>query len=85
MAEHMTVKEFVRFERHWKVIFTLFALALAASIFVFHFELVEGVGVFWCIAIGVASLVGALFAANELRDPVRREGVLGGLDALDDD
>lgn len=85
MAERMTAQELIRFERRWKGIFTFFALILAASIFVFHFGLVEGAGIFWSIAIGVASLIGALFAANELRDPARRKGVLEGLEALDDD
>jgi hypothetical protein len=85
MSERMSAQEFTRFERRWKAIFTCFALALAGSIFAFHFGLVEGVGVFWCIAIGVISLIGALFAAYELRDPSRREGVLDGLDSLDDD
>ena len=81
----MTAQEFVRFERRWKAIFAFFALALATSIFVFHFGLVEGAGIFWCIAVGIVSLIGSLFAANELRDPSRRESVLDGLDALDDD
>jgi 4-hydroxybenzoate polyprenyltransferase len=85
MAERMTEQEFIRFERRWKAIFTFFAAALAASIFAFHFGLVEGVGIFWCIAIGVISLIGALFAANELRDTTRRTGVLDGLEALGDD
>lgn len=85
MVEIMTAQEFIRFERVWKAIFTFFAMTLAASIFAFHFELVEGIGIFWSIVIGVASLVGALFAANKLRDPSRRKGVLDGLEALDDD
>ncbi len=85
MAERMTEQQFIRFERRWKAIFTFFALILAASIFVFHFGLVTGIGIFWCIVSGSVSLIGALFAANELRDPSRREGVLNGLEALDDD
>lgn len=85
MSERMSAQEFARFERRWKAFFTCFALALAGSLFSFHFGWVEGVGLFWCIAIGVVSMIGALFAANELRDPSRREGVLDGLDALDDD
>lgn len=85
MSERMNAQEFARFERRWKAIFTGFALALVGSIFVFHFGLVDGTGIVWCILIGVISLIGALFAAHELRDPARREGVLDGLDALDDD
>jgi len=85
LTDRMNAQEFVRFERRWKVIFTFFALVLAGSISAFYFGLVEGVGIFWCIAIGVVSLIGALFAANELRDPLRRQGVLDGLEALDDD
>jgi hypothetical protein len=85
MAGRMTEQEFIRFEWRWKAIFTFFAAALAASIFAFQFGLVEGVGIFWCIAIGGVSLIVALFAANKLRDPSRREGVLGGMDALGDD
>jgi 4-hydroxybenzoate polyprenyltransferase len=85
MSQRMTEQEFIRFERRWKAIFTFFAAFLAASIFVFHFELIEGVDIVWCILIGVVSLIGALFAANELRDPMRREGVVEGLDALGDD
>lgn len=84
MAERMTAQELIRFERRWKVIFTFFALILAATFFIFHFGLVEGAGIFWSIAIGIASLTGALYAANELRDPDRRKGVLEGLEALDD-
>ena len=85
MTERMTAQELILFERRWKTVFAFFALALAASIFVFHFELVEGVEIVWCIAVGLLSLMGALFAANKLRDPSRREGVLDGLEALDDD
>jgi hypothetical protein len=85
MTERMTAQQFIQFERRWKAVFTLFALVLAASITVFHFRLVSGVGIFWCIVSGVASLIGALYAANELRDPSRRDGVLEGLGAINDD
>lgn len=85
MATRMTEHEFIRFERRWKAFFAFFALTLAASLFAFHFCFVDGVGIFWCIVIGVISLIGALFAANELRDPLRRKGVLDGLENLGDD
>lgn len=85
MDARMNSQELTRFERLWKVIFTFFASALAVSILVFHFGWVEGSGIFWCIAIGLVSLVGALVAANQLRDPSLREALLEGLEALDDD
>jgi len=85
MTDRMTAQELIRFERRWKIVFAIFALAPAASIFAFEFVLVEGTGIFWCIGIGIVSLMGALYAASELRDPLRREGVLDGLEVLDDD
>jgi hypothetical protein len=85
MDERMTAQELIRFERRWKGIFTFFALILAASIFVYHFRLVDNARIIWIVAIGVASLIGALFAANQLRDPERRKGVFEGLETLDDD
>jgi hypothetical protein len=85
MTECMTEQEFIRFERRWKAIFTFIALALAGAIFAVCFGLVEVLGLFWCIAIGIVSFVGALHAANKLRDPLRREAVLDGLEAFNDD
>ncbi|WP_228893276.1 hypothetical protein [Pseudoduganella aquatica] len=81
----MTERQFIRFERCWRAIFTFFAAMLAAVLCAFNFGLVEGVGIFWCIVIGAISLIGAVFAAKELRDPQRREGVFEALETLGDD
>jgi len=85
MVKRMTEQEFIQFERTWKLIFTFFALGLAGSIGAFHFELVEGVEVLWCVLTGAVSFLVLSTRQDSCRDPVRHEAVLNGLDAIGDD
>ena len=85
MSEFNTIDELERFERRWKVVFTCFALVLAAALFDHMLRSPRGEEAVWCYSSGTLAFAACLFAAYKLRDPARHEGVIGGLELLGED
>lgn len=85
MTEFASVDELDRFERKWKAIFTCFAVVLAGALFDHMLRSPRGEEAVWCYSLGSLAFVGCLFSAYQLRDPLRHEGVMGGLKLLGED
>lgn len=85
MIEFTSSAELDRFERRWKFTFTCFAVVFAAALFDHMLRSPHGDEAVWCYSCGAVAFIVCLFSAYKLRDPVRHESVMGGLDLLGED
>lgn len=85
MTEFASATEFELFEKRWRFVFTCFAVIFAGALFDLMLRSPHGEEAVWCYSSGAVAFIACLFSAYKLRDPMRHEGVMGGLDLLDED
>lgn len=85
MVKLMNGTELDRFERRWRIVFTFFAVILAAALFDHMLRSPHGNEALLCYSLGAVAFAACLWAASKLRDAERQENVLGGLELLGED